>query len=109
LNAAVAALREADMVVGPTLDGGYYLIGFVQTAWPRAEGLFTDIAWSTETVFRATVDKATQAELQINVLPGWYDLDTIDDVRQALLDARPESNLARWGARPEAMHFISAG
>jgi uncharacterized protein len=109
LNAAVAGLREAEMVVGPTLDGGYYLIGFGQAAWPRAAALFTDIPWSTDTVFRATVDKATQAALQINVLPGWYDLDTMDDLRQALLDARPESNLARWGARPEALHFISAG
>ncbi len=109
LNAAVDALRDAEMVVGPTLDGGYYLIGFAHGAWPRAQSLFRDVAWSTETVFRATVDKAAAADLRMNVLPGWYDLDTIDDLRQALLDAQPGSNLARWGARPEAMQFINAG
>jgi rSAM/selenodomain-associated transferase 1 len=109
LNAAVAALRDAEMVVGPTLDGGYYLIGFTDDAWPRARQVFDDVAWSTDVVFRATVDKATQAGLRMHVLPGWYDVDTIADVRQALLDAQPDSNLARWSARPEVVHFINAG
>ena len=109
LNAAVAALRDAEMVIGPTLDGGYYLIGFTADAWPRAEMLFHDVAWSTSAVFRTTVDRAAQAGLAMHVLPGWYDVDTIDDLRQALLDAEPESNVARWSARPEAVPFINAG
>lgn len=109
LNAAVSGLRETEMVVGPTLDGGYYLIGLTEEAWPRAQSLFDDVAWSTDVVFRATVDRAARAQLGMHVLPGWYDIDTIDDLRQALLDARPESNLMRWSARPEAAHFINAG
>jgi rSAM/selenodomain-associated transferase 1 len=109
LNAAVSGLRDAEMVIGPTLDGGYYMIGLTQDAWSRAHALFDDVEWSTDAVFRATVDKATQAQLQMHVLPGWYDIDTIDDLRQALLDAQPDSNLARWGARPDVTHFINAG
>ena len=109
LNAAVAALRDAEMVIGPTLDGGYYLIGFTAEAWPRAQSLFDDVAWSTNAVFRTTVDRAAHAGLAMHVLPGWYDVDTIDDLRQALLDAQPESNVARWSTRPEAGPFINAG
>ena len=109
LNAAIDGLREADMVIGPTLDGGYYLIGFQAAAWPRGRVVFRELAWSSPTVFRGTVDRANQAELDMRVLPGWYDVDTIDELRQALLDALPDSNLARWAARPEAQQFINAG
>jgi rSAM/selenodomain-associated transferase 1 len=109
LNTAVAALREAEMVVGPTLDGGYYLIGFTADAWARGQTVLHDVAWSTNLVFRTTVDRATQAGLQLHLLPGWYDIDTIQDLRQALLDAHPDSNLARWCARPEAIQFINSG
>jgi uncharacterized protein len=109
LNAAFDQIREADMVIGPTLDGGYYLIGLTHSVWPRAQEIFRDIAWSTAGVFRATVDKSVQAALRMRVLPGWYDVDTVADLRQALIDAEPDSNLARWAARPEAMHFVNAG
>lgn len=109
LNAAVDGLREAEMVIGPTLDGGYYLVGLTAAVWPRARSLFSDLEWSTPTVFRGTVERAAQARLDLRVLPGWYDVDTINDVRQALLDARPDSNLARWGAQPAALQLISAG
>jgi uncharacterized protein len=109
LNAAMQDLRDADMVIGPTLDGGYYLIGLTHYGWSRADSLFFDVAWSTNAVYRTTIDRAAHDDLEIRVLPGWYDVDTISDLRQAIVDARPESNLARWAARPEAMHFLNAG
>jgi uncharacterized protein len=109
ISAALQSLRDAEMVIGPTLDGGYYLIGFERTVWPRAQMLFDDVAWSTDAVYRTTIERATAAKLDLRVLPGWYDVDTIDDVRQALLDAAPESHVGRWAARPEAIHFINAG
>ncbi|HEY0672377.1 MAG TPA: TIGR04282 family arsenosugar biosynthesis glycosyltransferase [Longimicrobiales bacterium] len=109
LNAALDQIRESELVIGPTRDGGYYLIGCTRAAWPRARSIFLDVAWSTDAVFRTTVASATRAQLQMRVLPGWYDVDTIDDLKQALLDADPESNLSRWGTRPEAVHFVNAG
>lgn len=109
LNAAFDQIRDADMVIGPTLDGGYYLVGLTNSAWPRAETVFHDIAWSTEAVFRSTIDRAVQAALAMRVLPGWYDVDTIADLRQALIDAEIDSNLARWAARPEVLHYVNAG
>lgn len=109
LNAALQSLREAEMVIGPTMDGGYYLVGFERSGWPKAASMFDDMAWSTNLVFRTTIERASVAGIDMRVLPAWYDMDTIEDVRQALLDAEQESNLSRWGGRPEAIHFINAG
>jgi uncharacterized protein len=109
INAALDDVRDAELVIGPTLDGGYYLVGLNAQAWPRAQTLFDDIAWSTDAVFRLTAAKAESAGLDTRVLPGWYDVDTIEYLRQALLDAQTESNLSRWATRPAALHFLNSG
>lgn len=109
VHAAVDDVRETDCVIGPTLDGGYYLIGINQKAWPRARELFKGVDWSTDSVLRATVANAGTAQVELRILPGWYDVDNIDDLRQALLDAPDESNVARWAARPESVQFLNAG
>lgn len=59
------------VVLGPACDGGYYLIGLKQ---PHRH-LFHDIDWSTERVFRQTVDRAASLGLPVVVLPTWYDVD----------------------------------
>ncbi|WP_121990148.1 TIGR04282 family arsenosugar biosynthesis glycosyltransferase [Nitrospira lenta] len=79
---ALALLDAHDVVLGPALDGGYYLIGLTQ---PRPE-LFADIVWSTDRVLVATQEKAVGLGLKVALLPAWRDVDTIDDL-QALMDA----------------------
>jgi len=79
---ALALLDAHDVVLGPALDGGYYLIGLKQ---PRPE-LFAKIAWSTDQVLAATQEKAANLGLKTALLPSWRDVDTIDDL-QALIDA----------------------
>ncbi|MEQ1785210.1 MAG: TIGR04282 family arsenosugar biosynthesis glycosyltransferase, partial [Hyphomonadaceae bacterium] len=79
---ALALLDSHDVVLGPALDGGYYLIGLKQ---PRPE-LFANIAWSTDRVLAATQEKAASLGLKTALLPPWRDVDTIDDL-QALIDA----------------------
>lgn len=70
---AVEALRAPGdrVVLGPASDGGYYLIGLKQ---PHTR-LFEDIAWSTERVFRQTVERAQSLGLAVVTLPTWYDVD----------------------------------
>jgi rSAM/selenodomain-associated transferase 1 len=60
-----------DAVIGPSLDGGYYLIGM------RApqETLFLGMTWSTSTVFGDTMEQAAKAGLHVAELPVWYDVD----------------------------------
>lgn len=79
---ALTQLDAHDVVLGPALDGGYYLIGLKQ---PRPE-LFADIAWSTDRVLATTQKKAASLGLKVALLPSWRDVDTIDDL-EALIDA----------------------
>jgi uncharacterized protein len=65
-------------VFGPSSDGGYYLLG-LKREHPR---LFTDIAWSTERVAEQTLERAREIELDMHLLPAWYDVDDADDLRQ---------------------------
>jgi uncharacterized protein len=70
---AIGALREPGdrMVLGPAIDGGYYLIG-LKRAHRR---LFMDIPWGTPEVTRLTLERAAEIELETVLLPEWYDID----------------------------------
>jgi rSAM/selenodomain-associated transferase 1 len=64
-------------VIGPSTDGGYYLLGL---KLPHRR-LFDDIDWSTERVFRQTLARAAEISLPVHVLPPWYDVDEADALR----------------------------
>jgi rSAM/selenodomain-associated transferase 2/rSAM/selenodomain-associated transferase 1 len=74
--AAFDALKENDMVIGPAVDGGYYLIGLRK---PVPE-LFTCIGWGTETVFERTMAIAQDEKLKIAKLQKLSDVDCPQDL-----------------------------
>ena len=65
-----------DVVLGPTEDGGYYLIG-LRTVYRE---LFETMAWSTSTVLSETIRRAEANGLRVACLPCWYDIDTARDL-----------------------------
>ena len=65
-------------VLGPSCDGGYYLLG-LKTAHRR---MFQDIAWSTGHVARQTLERAGEIGLAVHMLPVWYDIDDVDGLRR---------------------------
>jgi glycosyltransferase A (GT-A) superfamily protein (DUF2064 family) len=71
---ALRMLRDADMVIGPATDGGYYLIGCRR----RIPPVFDEIEWGTPTVLRDTF-RRIDGLWRIAILPPWYDVDTLDD------------------------------
>lgn len=73
---AFAALFRHDLVLGPAIDGGYYLIGL--TAPHPA--LFENIPWSTDQVLALTQQQAAAEGLKTALLPPWNDVDTLDDL-----------------------------
>ena len=75
--AALAALDAADVVIGPSEDGGYYLLALRQ---PRPE-LFMGVAWSTPSVAMDTRARAAAGGLVVHELPVLRDVDTLEDVR----------------------------
>src|SRR5205085_3825179 len=58
-------------VLGPSNDGGYYLLGLKA---PHRR-LFEDVAWSTERVAEQTKTRAAEIGLAVHILPEWYDVD----------------------------------
>jgi uncharacterized protein len=92
---AIEAVRRSDGAIGPTHDGGYYLIGLRCAAWPAAAALFHEVPWSTDRVFRTTCDRAAEIGVDLRVLPAWYDIDHARDLRLALAHAAEGSHLAR--------------
>lgn len=92
LRKAVGELmRPGDrIVVGPSEDGGYYLIGM-----KRAESrVFERITWSTASVCAETMERVRQARLELVELPRWYDVDDAATLalleRELLTGQRPE-------------------
>jgi hypothetical protein len=75
LDEAEAALDSADIVLGPTDDGGYYLV-----AMRQPHDLFGGIAMSTARVLADTLAKAHAAGLSVHLLARTFDVDEADDL-----------------------------
>jgi len=65
------SMSEDGVVLGPSDDGGYYLIGLKK---PH-QHLFSQIDWSTERVLNQTIQRATEIGLEVKLLPTGYDVD----------------------------------
>lgn len=76
LGNSFAQLESSDVVIGPSLDGGYYLIGFnvMNTT------LFDRISWSSEHVLLQTIERCNELGLKLELLPSMIDVDTVGDV-----------------------------
>lgn len=74
--AACAVLASADLVLGPTLDGGYYLIGLAR---PVPE-ILAGMPWSSPDLLRVTLDRARALDLRVAVTRPWYDVDRPADL-----------------------------
>jgi hypothetical protein len=92
LERAIAALRAPGdrVVLGPAIDGGYYLIGLKR---PHAR-IFADIAWSTPQVLSTTIARAGEIGLAVELLPAWYDVDDAQTLAM-LLDELLRGTLPR--------------
>jgi glycosyltransferase A (GT-A) superfamily protein (DUF2064 family) len=95
---ALAQLDRLPIVLGPALDGGYYLLGLTR---PTPE-LFHQIPWSTAEVLKATVARAETAGLTVGQLQPWRDVDTIEDLRSIIQEAKQDER------RPKPQRQFSA-
>ncbi len=94
LTSAFAALAEgADIVLGPAVDGGYWLIAMREAD----ERPFAGIPWSTPAVCAVTHRRCEDAGLRVVKLPLWRDLDTMVDLSLALHEGEldPSTRTAR--------------
>ncbi|TLY46340.1 MAG: glycosyltransferase [Nitrospirae bacterium] len=102
LQQALTLIKKHDVVLGPTADGGYYLIGLRK----MVPALFEGIAWSTAEVFADTKKKIEDAGLSLGLLPECRDLDTLEDLKAFIGLCGKERGMTK---RTEgALHLIAS-
>ena len=73
------ALKENDIVIGPSTDGGYWLMGLNHPV-----NLFRGINWGTRTVLEQTLALAKEKNLRVKKLDPLTDIDTVEDLNKLL-------------------------
>jgi len=103
IRRALACLREGRVPVGPSQDGGYYLIGF--------RGLVSDVfrlrtAWGGAGVLAETLERLASAGHVTELLAPWHDVDDIDGLRRLRARLREGSATRTVDALPVTMRVL---
>jgi uncharacterized protein len=98
LTAAATALAAPGdrIVLGPSTDGGYYLLGLKR---PHRQ-LFEDIDWSTGKVAAQTLARAQELDLAVHHLPSWYDVDDLAALNVLIAELIHGRRFRIWGSKP---------
>ncbi len=75
LDEVWAALDDVDVIIGPSQDGGYYLLG-MRNYFPQ---LFENVPWSSEETLDTTMERAMESGLEVSWLEEFNDIDTVED------------------------------
>jgi rSAM/selenodomain-associated transferase 1 len=92
------------VVLGPSDDGGYYLIGLKKLH----RRLFEEIDWSTERVAEQTIARAKEIGLAVELLPRWYDVDDRLTLRRLCAELFEPQDAPPGYAAPETRSFLAA-
>ncbi len=103
IGQAFAELDNAEVVLGPCEDGGYYLIGSICFQ----SQLLREVKMSTDRVLKDTLTLAREAGIPTTLLPRWYDIDTIDDVRRLAVELEQAGQHIAPSTRQFLAQFLS--
>lgn len=84
IDEAFRALLWERVVLGPTFDGGYWLVGSQRPA----PDLWSDIPWSTPSVLVRTLGQLRAQDVEGHLLPFWYDVDEAADLERLVWHVR---------------------
>lgn len=96
---------EKDIVIGPSTDGGYYLIGMYR----KPVNVFADgMDWGSEKVLRQTLDRVKNRGSSLELLPPWYDVDRAEDLKflKTHLEMITQTGLSDTGATGEFLKSL---
>ena len=101
-----AMSSDKDMVLGPSTDGGYYLIGMRE----KMVEVFKDVSWGTETVLQESFEHLVHNGASLELLPVWYDVDTPEDLKffKTHLDLIEQAGLGVFGETGKLLNEILA-
>lgn len=111
LDEALAALDSVDVVLGPSDDGGFTLIGASRVV----AAMFRGVTWSLPGTRKACLDSVEAAGLRAaETQAHGYDVDTLADLRRLALDAAASPSLEAWlrpyrGSESEQMPMVVGG
>ncbi|MBU0697455.1 MAG: TIGR04282 family arsenosugar biosynthesis glycosyltransferase [Bacteroidetes bacterium] len=80
IEEAFEKLKNKEVIIGPAKDGGYYLLGLTKLI-PQ---LFTDVAWSTDEVFSATIKALDSLDIAYDTTAVLSDIDVYEDLPEKL-------------------------
>jgi rSAM/selenodomain-associated transferase 1 len=97
---AFGLLDSCEWVIGPAIDGGYYLIGCRAAVFNPM--VFSDMPWGTSSVMSQTLERIREWGLTTALLPARYDIDVIEDLQRFAAESRDEDGqllrlLRDWG------------
>lgn len=92
ISKGFAALKNADIVIGPTSDGGYFLIGMKKPC----SAPFNVQGYGGSTVYQSTVNAIGQAGLTFALAPMCDDVDTPEDLRLFAMEAPAHSHTGKY-------------
>ncbi|HEY7165780.1 MAG TPA: TIGR04282 family arsenosugar biosynthesis glycosyltransferase [Candidatus Binatia bacterium] len=76
---------SSEVVLGPAMDGGYYLVGMNRLT----EEIFSGIQWSRSDVLESTIRNLKSLNIRYKLVSSWYDVDTFDDLRRVEAEFAP--------------------
>lgn len=103
LEQARSVLTQADAVLGPSDDGGFYLLGLRRCL----EGLLRELPWSAPTTFAATRARLEACGLSTCTIDGWFDVDLPEDL--ARLRTHLDKGLVRAPHTESVLFALSSG
>jgi len=90
LEQARVALQDADAVVGPGCDGGFYLLGLRHCP----EGLLEGLPWSQPNTLDALLERLEQFQLETRSIESWFDVDHPEDLERLIRGIERERIIA---------------
>jgi rSAM/selenodomain-associated transferase 1 len=91
LQSAFAALDDNRVVIGPSTDGGYYLIGIRDQCLP----IFSEIAWGTSSVLHQTRKQLDEQQIKYELLSPLTDVDQVEDLLELVADLERRKTLGQ--------------
>jgi len=93
IDEAFNSLEFTDVVLGPSHDGGYYLVGFnAETFRPD---IFDEMPWSTDEVLSRTLRVLARTRTTYHLLPRWRDIDEYEDLVEFIDSLKNRKQIAR--------------
>ena len=97
LKISLRILLSYSIVLGPALDGGFYLIGVDMKKFKQKKpdylNIFDDVNWSTKKTLTDVINNLKKRELSYGLIPEWYDIDGPDDLellRESFIKSRDD-------------------